>query len=97
MKRAKTGRPRIENRARTIEARKPWLKLEMSRRTWYRRPSRKEKRPGVIPAFVRRSMSAPHRDKLNSKASANEAQPYAGHDLVSTLELLRGLILLIQQ
>jgi hypothetical protein len=33
----KTGRPRIEDRARTIEARKPWLKLEMSRRTWYRR------------------------------------------------------------
>ena len=33
----KTGRPRIEDRAKTIEARKPWLKLEMSRRTWYRR------------------------------------------------------------
>ena len=33
----KPGRPRIEDRARTIEAKKPWLKLEMSRRTWYRR------------------------------------------------------------
>ena len=31
----KTGRPRIEDRARTIEAEKPWLKLEMLRRTWY--------------------------------------------------------------
>ena len=30
MKRAKKGRPRIEDRAKTIEARKPWLKLEMS-------------------------------------------------------------------
>jgi hypothetical protein len=28
--RVKTGRPRIEDRARTIEVRKPWLKLEMS-------------------------------------------------------------------
>jgi hypothetical protein len=33
----KTGRPRIEDRHKTNEARKPWLKLEMSRRTWYRR------------------------------------------------------------
>jgi hypothetical protein len=33
----KTGRPRIEDRAQTIEAKKPWLKLQMSRRTWYRR------------------------------------------------------------
>ena len=40
----KTGRPRIENRARTIEARKAWLKLNMSRRTWYRRQA--EKRAG---------------------------------------------------
>jgi hypothetical protein len=37
MKPAKKGRPRIEERARTIEARKPWLMLGMSRRTWYRR------------------------------------------------------------
>jgi hypothetical protein len=29
----KKGRPRIEDRAKTIEARKPWLKLGMSRRT----------------------------------------------------------------
>ena len=36
----KTGRPRIEDRAKTIEARKPWLKLEMSR-TWYRRQAEK--------------------------------------------------------
>jgi hypothetical protein len=36
MSRRKTGRPRIEDRARSIEARKPWLKLNMSRRTWYR-------------------------------------------------------------
>ena len=41
--RAKTGRPRIEHRARTNEARKPWLKLEMSRRTWYRRQAEKRK------------------------------------------------------
>ena len=41
--RARTGRPRIEDRARTIEARKPWLRLEMSRRTWYRRQAEKRK------------------------------------------------------
>jgi len=42
--RRKTGRPRIEDIGRTIEARKPWLKLGMSRRTWYRRQA--EKRAG---------------------------------------------------
>jgi hypothetical protein len=41
--RRKTGHPRIEDRAQTIEARKPWLKLEMSRRTWYRRQAEKRK------------------------------------------------------
>jgi hypothetical protein len=45
-KRAKTGRPRIEERAKTIEARKPWLKLEMSRRTWYRRQAEKRAKAG---------------------------------------------------
>ena len=44
MKRARTGRPRIEERHLTNEARKPWLKLEMSKRTWYRRQA--EKRQG---------------------------------------------------
>jgi hypothetical protein len=39
----KTGRPRIEERANTIEAKKPWLKLEMSRRTWYRRQAEQRK------------------------------------------------------
>ena len=39
----KKGRPRIEDRARTIEARAPWLKLGMSRRTWYRRQAEKRK------------------------------------------------------
>ena len=44
MKPARKGRPRIEDRAKTIEARKPWLKLSMSRRTWYRRQA--ERRAG---------------------------------------------------
>jgi hypothetical protein len=39
----KKGGPRIEDRAKTIEARKPWLKLGMSRRTWYRRQAEKRK------------------------------------------------------
>jgi hypothetical protein len=39
----KTGRPRIEDRANTIEAKKPGLKLEMSGRTWYRRQAEKRK------------------------------------------------------
>jgi len=43
MNRARTGRPRIEDRAKTIEARKPWLKLGMSRRTWYRRQAERRK------------------------------------------------------
>jgi hypothetical protein len=33
----KKGRPRIEERAQTNEARKPWVALGMSRRTWYSR------------------------------------------------------------
>jgi hypothetical protein len=37
----KTGRPRIEERHLTNEARKPWLKLGMSRRTWYHRQAEK--------------------------------------------------------
>jgi hypothetical protein len=43
----KKGRPRIEDRAKTIEAKKPWLKLEMSRRTWYRRQAEKRSRGSV--------------------------------------------------
>jgi hypothetical protein len=44
MKRApEKGRPRLEDRAKTIEAKKPWLKLEMSRRTWYRGQAEKRK------------------------------------------------------
>jgi hypothetical protein len=39
----KTGRPRIEDRHLTHEAERPWLKLEMSRRTWYRRQAEKRK------------------------------------------------------
>ena len=41
--RARKGRPRIEDRAKTNEAKKPWLKLEMSRRTWYRRQAERRK------------------------------------------------------
>lgn len=33
----KTGRPRLEDRDKTNEARKPWEALGMSKRTWYRR------------------------------------------------------------
>jgi hypothetical protein len=39
----KTGRPRIEEVGQTNEAKKPWLKLVMSRRTWYRRQADKRK------------------------------------------------------
>ena len=50
--RRKTGRPRIEDRARTNEARKPWLKLEMSRRTWYRRQAEKRALSGPSEASI---------------------------------------------
>jgi hypothetical protein len=55
MKPARKGRPRIEDRAKTIEARKPWLALGMSRRTWYRRQAERRlaqetDRPGGDPA-----------------------------------------------
>jgi hypothetical protein len=41
--RTKIGGPRIEDRANTNEATKPWEKLGMSRRTWYRRQAEKRK------------------------------------------------------
>ena len=31
------GRPRLEERGKTLQAVKPWVELEMSRTTWYRR------------------------------------------------------------
>ena len=34
------GRPRVEDRAATVEAQAPWVALGMSRRTWYRRRKR---------------------------------------------------------
>ena len=36
-----TGRPRLGEEANTNEARKPWLELGMSRRTWYSRQAEK--------------------------------------------------------
>lgn len=39
---AKRGRPRIEDRHKTIEAQKPWLALGMARRTWYDRKAKGE-------------------------------------------------------
>jgi hypothetical protein len=46
MVKPRKGRPRIEDRANTNEARKPWIKLEMSRRTWYRREAEKRAKAG---------------------------------------------------
>jgi hypothetical protein len=40
----KTGRPRLEDIGITLEATKPWLKLKMSRRTWYKRQAEKRQR-----------------------------------------------------
>jgi hypothetical protein len=34
---AKTGRPRIEDKSKTLMATKPWLAMGMSRSTWYLR------------------------------------------------------------
>jgi hypothetical protein len=42
----KTGRPRIEDIGKTNEAKKPWLKLGMSRRTWYYRQVEKRAKAG---------------------------------------------------
>lgn len=37
-----TGRPRLEDREKTNEARRPWEAAGMSRRTWYRRMAEKK-------------------------------------------------------
>lgn len=39
---SKRGRPRIEDRAKTLRATEPWADLGMSRRTWYRRQAEKK-------------------------------------------------------
>jgi hypothetical protein len=36
----KIGRPRVEDRGKTLSDRKPWVKAKMSRATWYRRQMR---------------------------------------------------------
>jgi hypothetical protein len=41
------GRPRLEYRAKTIEAKKPWEAKAMSRSTWYRRKREKAALQGV--------------------------------------------------
>ncbi len=40
---AKRGRPRIEDRAKTLQATKPWVAAGMSERTWYRRRAERAK------------------------------------------------------
>ena len=45
----KKGRPRIEDQANSIEARKPWVALGMSRRTWYSRQAEKRRADKAIP------------------------------------------------
>jgi len=45
---AKRGRPRFEDRGKTIEAAKPWVEAGMSRASWYRRKRRAaEKKSGT--------------------------------------------------
>lgn len=39
----KVGRPRIEDRAKTLAALKPWMAAQMSRSSWYRRQAEKRK------------------------------------------------------
>lgn len=39
---SKVGRPRIEDRDKTLKARKPWIALDMSRSTWFRRQAEKK-------------------------------------------------------
>lgn len=40
---ASGGRPRLEDRDKTLKATKPWAALGMSERTWYRRQAEKRK------------------------------------------------------
>lgn len=42
--RRKPGRPRTEDRHKTIEAQKPWDRMGISRRTWFRRRERKRRK-----------------------------------------------------
>lgn len=43
MEHQKLGRPRVEDKDKTLEATKPWLALDMSRATWFdRKRKRKE-------------------------------------------------------
>ena len=44
----KTGRPRIGDAGKTIEAKKPWLKAGMSRTTWFRRQREKREKIAAV-------------------------------------------------
>lgn len=46
------GRPRIEDRRKTITAQKPWKRLGMSRATWYRRQAEKRNPEGQYPIEI---------------------------------------------
>ena len=68
--RRKTGRPRIEERQLTNEARKPWLKLEMSRRPGTAARQRNELRPGDDPGPFRLRATCPPRSFTDSSPMA---------------------------
>lgn len=46
MKKMKPGKPRAGEESKTLTAQKPWVKLGMSRATWYRanKPTKKAKK-----------------------------------------------------
>jgi hypothetical protein len=70
------GRPRIEDRANTIEAKKPWLKLEMSRRTWYRRQAEQRKGRGPVGGF--RASSSPPRPAITCALDGEQTRQPRG-------------------
>ena len=44
----RTGRPRREDRGKTLKATQPWLALDVSERTWFRRRAERRQRAGRL-------------------------------------------------
>ncbi len=66
----KTGRPRIGDAGKTIEAKKPWLKAGMSRTTWFRRQREAQGRQAMPIFGMNEEIHAQAKDQTRRASAA---------------------------
>ena len=77
--RAKTGRPRANQRDNTLAATKPWEAAKVSRRTWFRRQAETRNQPATTAVvLLTKPMSAALDDKIDTIAAEGAAARRAG-------------------